>query len=256
MGIGTALRWEAQAVLAALRSCGGCVSAIGHGIWHADVGGVSLFLYRTGVGPKAARTATRRALRRHPASLVINTGCAGGLQHDLVAGDLIIADQLLSPPPEATCIAVDSSSRQMLHQIAAATAPRVRGGTLLTSRTPLLTRTVKQEHGSRWAADAVDMEGSAVAQAAAESGSRFLSIRAIIDPASSDLPLLAQWAATGHGATRRPRLSALLTPQQLRQYTQLVLDRRRAGRALQNVYTALFTALREGTIDEDLFGLR
>lgn len=256
LAIGAALRWEIGAVLAALRrSCDGDVRNESAGAWHAEVAGVAVVVYRTGVGIKAARRSTRRLLRDNPVGLILNTGCAGGLADALAPGDIIVAERLLGPPPACEAVAVAPHVQQVMGRVATDESLRIHGGTVLTSRFALLTRGQKQEHALTWTAQAVEMEGAGVATAAGEAECGFASVRTIIDPMQSDLPALAQWAAGGRRASRPP-LRSLLSPLQLYQCADLYRNRRLASAALERFHGSLYTALRSGMIDLDLLGLR
>lgn len=258
LAIGAALRWELQAVLRALRR------RCDDGTWHADpatwsarVGATQVRLYRTGVGVKAARSATRRLLRRHRISLVLNTGCAGGLSPALGPGDIIVAERLLATSPSHQVIAVAPSLQRTLERVGGDDRFRVATGTLLTSRKPLATRGEKAEAAQLCAADAVEMEGIGVAEASADFASDFASVRAVIDPAAADLPLLSLWATAGPSPLApRPPLRALLSVQQMMCCVELLRNKRRASTALEHFHDALFAALQAGTIDLDLFSLR
>jgi len=253
LAVGAALPWEVAAVVAALRSCGeSVVEDRRRMLWLGTVASCPVLVYRTGVGIQAARKATRRILREHDVGFVLNTGCAGALTAGWGSGDIVAAQAILSPPPDCERLVIRAPIHQMISELATAVGRTPRTGTILTSRLPLFTAAQKEEHGRTWEAHAVEMEGAGVARAAAESACGFASVRTILDPLRSELPWLTLPRPT---ATARQSW-AKLSPRHAVRRAVLYRHQRFARASLRDFHEALFAALRRGTIDLDLLGLR
>jgi len=253
LAVGAALSWEIAAIVAALRGCGASVVEDRRRmLWLGTVGSCPVLVYRTGVGIRAARKATRRMLREHDVGFVLNTGCAGALTAGWAAGDIVTAQAILGPPPTCERLVIHGPIHQMIGDLAPTVGRTPRTGTILTSLLPLFTAAQKEEHGRAWGAHAVEMEGAGVARAAAEAACGFASVRAILDPLRSDLP---SPRLPGPPTTARQSL-AKLSPRQAVRRVVLFRHQRFARASLRDFHEALFAALRRGTIDLDLLGLR
>lgn len=253
LAVGAALPWELAAIVSALRSCGeSVVEPRPRMLWQGTVASCPVLVYRTGVGIRAARKATRRVVRAHDVGFVLNTGCAGALTAGWAAGDIVAAQAILSPPPACERMVIRAPIHQMIGELATAVGRTPRTGTILTSLLPLFTAAQKEEHGRAWGAHAVEMEGAGVARAAAEAACGFASVRTILDPLRSELPFLPL-----HGPPTTARKSwAKLSPRQAVRRAVLFRHQRFALASLRDFHEALFAALRGGTIDLDLLGLR
>lgn len=253
IAVGAALAWEIEAVLVALQQCG-AVQPIRRRHWQATVGSVRIVVYRTGVGVSAARRATRRVLRETPAALVLNTGCAGALVSDWSPGDLIGGTIIAGPPPLCSLWPTDVRAREMICEVAATNGLRVRCAPLVTTVAPLINAAQKRACALASRADAVDMEGAGVAEAAAEQGRTFASLRAILDPLRPDLPSLALLAARRRDPWQVAR--SLASPVELLRTAALYRGKRSARASLRRFCYALFSAVQRGQIDPYLEGLR
>jgi nucleoside phosphorylase len=256
VAVGAALAWEVDAALAALCRCGeAAVLRPRRTVWLGTVGRYPILVYRTGVGLRSAQATTRRILREHEVAFVLNTGCAGALTTGWSAGDLVTAQAILSPPPACDRWAIPPPIHQMISQLATANGRTAHSGVILTSRLPLLTGAQKEECGQTWSAHAVEMEGAGVARAAADASCGFASVRAILDPMHTDLPAIAPRGSPLPAATRQQRRNQL-SPHQVLRAAVLHHNQRLARASLQHFLDELFAALRRGTIDLDLLGLR
>ncbi len=254
IAVGAALSWEIEAVLAALQQCG-TVRPIERRHWHATVGGVRFVVYQTGVGVSAARRSTRRVLRATPATLVLNTGCAGALVDDWSRGDLIGGTTIVGPPPASSLWPTDIGAREMICEVAATSGLRVRCAPLVTTMAPLINEGQKRACALASRAEAVDMESAGVAEAAAEQGRTFVSIRAILDPLRPDLPSLAL-PITGRRREPWQIARSLASPVELLRTAALYRGKRSARASLRRFCYALFSAAQRGQIDPYLEGLR
>ncbi len=255
VAVGAAMDWELRSVLAALERRGE-VRRQGRGIWCARSGPTTVLVYRTGVGIKAARRNTRDLLRQSRPSLIINTGCAGALEEGWLVGDIAVADLVLGPPPECKQWKVASPVREVICEIARSTIVHcIKAVTTLTCRSPLLTRDQKRAHGHDYAAQIVEMEGAGVAEAAADNGLPFASVRVILDPMMSDLPDVA---STDFRKQSRSRQVARLLSSPTQAYRAALLYRntKLARAALSRFCDNLFESVHAGMIDPHLLGLR
>lgn len=107
---------------------------------------------------------------------VIAAGLASGLQPELRRGDIVMADCVLDESGRS--LAIDLH----LDPAEAAKHPGLHVGRIVTLERPVTTPTKKREFGSLYAALAADRETFAVADVCRAEGTRFLAIRAILDP--------------------------------------------------------------------------
>jgi nucleoside phosphorylase len=170
-----ALRWEARAVLAALRD----VRPLPGGRrWLGRLGdGCSCLVVQTGVGPQRAAAAAAAAPR---AAAFLSTGCAGGLVPWLRTGDVVLATEV---------IRLDASCRPAARL--AVPRPRVDVGCdagPIASSATVLVSTVAKTAAAGCGAVAVDMESWAVAAEAARRGTRFAAMRVVFDAVGDTVP--------------------------------------------------------------------
>lgn len=225
-----ALQWECNAVLQAL---GGVrrVPAAGFARWRGLAGDTPVWVVKTGVGIERAGTAVGAAPAE--ARLVVSTGCAGGLQPDLSAGDLVIAAAVLDAAGAA--LPADAALCDAARRSAATAGIPARDGLLRCSPT-LLTGVADKRAAARGGAVAVEMEGAPIARWSAERGLPFLAVRAVLDGAGQSLAIPAACldpasgrirplALAAHLVTRPRTLSHLLALQRMQQAARTSLER-------------------------------
>ena len=166
----------------------------GHGdVWSGTWENRSIVLVRTGVGKKCANKVLEDVLHRVEPSLILSTGYAGGLSHDLNVGDLVIADRVLDDSAESFSgeeLSAAAPDRQWLDQVKGLNPSgrfSIHYGTLLTVSGVVADSSAKLQLGSRCGALAVDMETSVLLTGAGEKNIPFLSIRAVSDTADQSL---------------------------------------------------------------------
>ncbi|WP_037634141.1 1-hydroxy-2-methyl-2-butenyl 4-diphosphate reductase [Streptomyces erythrochromogenes] len=164
----------------ALRSAGrGSV----HGTDRAQAGAYTLL--RTGMGPRAAERALRRALDRPGAerAAVLATGFCAGLLPGMNPGDLVVAEEIRDPRGTVPCTGTAL--------LAEALARAVPGRTVHTG--PLtgsdhVVRGQERAHLRATGAVAVDMESAATLWAAVRGGDRpVAAVRVIVDAPEHEL---------------------------------------------------------------------
>jgi len=166
----------------------------GHGdVWSGTWENRSIVLVRTGVGKKYANKVLEDVLHRVEPSLILSTGYAGGLSHDLNVGDLVVADRVLDDSAESFSgeeLSAAAPDRQWLDQVKGLNPSgrfSIHYGTLLTVSGVVADSSAKLQLGSRCGALAVDMETSVLLTGAGEKNIPFLSIRAVSDTADQSL---------------------------------------------------------------------
>jgi adenosylhomocysteine nucleosidase len=187
----------------------------------------------SGMGPSAAADAAQRLLEAGSTALV-SFGVAGGLDPALEAGALVLPDEVISA--EGSRHATAAGWREL---VAAAVADRyqVHRGALLTCREPLCSPADKASAFRETGAIAVDMEGFAIAEIAANRELPFLAVRSVLDAAADTLPPTLLGAIDMRGAASTGRLLAaiLRAPREWPAVLQLALRCRAAARPLVSV---------------------
>ncbi|HJU08999.1 MAG TPA: hypothetical protein VJ727_11025 [Rhodanobacteraceae bacterium] len=155
-------------------------------------------VFVAGIGCERARSAAARAIGRGARGL-LNWGVAGGLFPQLHSGDLLLPRHVVSERGEWP---IDDR----LHMRLLGAVPGVQEiDALYCSNTPVTSLERKRELADRGFA-AVDMESAGVAMAASEAGLPFAVLKAVCDPASRAVPVLALRMLDQHGRLRVPAL--------------------------------------------------
>ena len=145
----------------------------------------------TGMGLDRATAVARRELPG--SSLVISTGCCGGLRMETPAGCLVIPGVVLleegtaARPAPAPDVAWRDAAREAARRLGLA----VDEGPLLSAPLPLLGAAAKRACAERSGASAVDMETAAIAAVAAELALPYLAVRVVLDGVDDKVSLLA-----------------------------------------------------------------
>ncbi len=227
------MSWEVDAVLRALDPQAAATPAQTFPVVEATISGHHFIVFRTGVGIKNARRATRRLLDTFRCPIVVNTGCAGAISSGMECGDVLAANAIVGQKPTPGVWQTDPTLTATLASVA-----DIRAGNFLSVRKPLLGRAEKQRAAIEHNAIAVEMEGAGVAEAASEAGARVASIRAVLDPIDAEI-------ADGDGPT--PADTSIVGIEDLQSRCDL---------AIEGYFRSLVQALTVGVIDLDLPGLR
>jgi adenosylhomocysteine nucleosidase len=248
-----ALREEVRAIqplLEGARPIPGEKGLVGGRLAEADV-----LLARSGVGTARAADVTRRLLERFRPRAILAAGFAGGLREDLRPGDVVAASSVAEDRP--TDAAGDPVTRDAPAAIlevlgrAEATRPtlppgnRLLVGRLVTVARPSKSPEEKLELRRRHRADAVDMESSAVAGAAAEAGIPWLCVRTILDEQACELPFDfgKVLGPDGEPATGKILAEAIRRPTRFVALAGLGARARRAAKSLRALVPACVLAL-------------
>ena len=149
-----------------------------------------------GVGGDAAAQAARLLVAGHRPRLLVSAGFAGGLAPTLPRGSVIRAAQVIRPEGTA--------ARPLAHAVSVEGRPL----SLVTTDRIITTPIEKEGLRAACAADAVDMETFAVAEAAAAADLPCASVRVISDDARQALP--REVAALARPQSSMRRLGAAL----------------------------------------------
>ena len=167
-----------------------------------------------GIGAEAARRATEAAIALYTPQLVYSAGFAGALEPGLKIGDIIVPRRVVSAGDGSS---VDTGT----------------GEGVLVSFNSVASPDQKTKLGNSFAAQAVDMEAAAVAQAAEARGVRFAAVKAISDENDFALPPMIKFVAPGgEFRTWKFALYALIRPWTYKSVFLLARNSSRASRAL------------------------
>lgn len=178
--------------------------------------GREVVLVRPGVGKVATATAVGATWERFGGRVFVFTGVAGGLSSDLDIGDIVIGERtiqhdagVLGPggleryqaghipffnpteefgyrPSPDLLQRVQRATSDIEFQPVLGRMPKVRLGTIVTGDQYLHDEPTRRLLRSELEADAVEMEGAAMAQAASLVGADHLVVRALSDLAGAD----------------------------------------------------------------------
>jgi adenosylhomocysteine nucleosidase len=140
---------------------------------------IRVVVVESGLGFAKARRAAHALLDAHTPPWLLSCGFAGALRPEMKIGHIVIADSIVDTHGQSLKLDVDMPADPHSGLFV---------GKTLTVDHMVRTIEEKQALAKQFDAIAVDMESLAVAQVARETNTRFLSIRAISDDLSRDLP--------------------------------------------------------------------
>lgn len=233
-----ALWWEVRPVVRALAE----VRKVRLGrlqTWQGTSALGRVVVFRAGMGPDLAAQAAESLLEEIPVSVLLNTGCCGALAAGLRRGALVVPDALrFLHLAQVAEFKTDSSWTARLREAAEG---RCDAGPQVTSTAILRLAAEKQAARERSGASAVDMEGAALARVAAEYGTPFASVRAVLDEAGADLPdLTGLTDAAGDVSPLRAAARAMVNPSKIKEFLSLRAAAREAERGLEKFFKKLF----------------
>ena len=149
----------------------------------------------SGLGSHNARRAAIELIDSGVGAL-LSWGSAGALDPRLRPGTLLLPQDVLTS--EGRRFEVTAAWRAKLHELASRQF-EIHTGALVQSLHPVTTAQQKQTLFARTGAVAVDTESAAIAEVAASRGLPFVAVRAVLDPATRDLPPSALSAVDSSG---------------------------------------------------------
>ena len=152
----------------------------------------------SGLGSHNARRAATELIDNGVGAL-LSWGSAGGLDPGLRPGTLLLPQDVLTS--EGRRFEVTATWHAKLHELMSRQF-EIHTGALVQSLHPVTTARQKQTLFARTGAVAVDTESAAIAEVAASRGLPFVAVRAILDPATRDLPPSALAAVDSSGRLR------------------------------------------------------
>lgn len=189
--VGEILPCEVAFLFGSALECGGLVDLLkdhetsrhGHGTEHAGkLDGREVVVIEAGTGAKAAARAAREAIKFYEPRWVLSAGFASALHEDLRRGQILMADEVISPAGEKLAMGLKLDAQS------AAATKGLHVGRLLTIgdviRKPADRRKLHEDHQAL----ACDMETFAIADACRELGVRLISVRIITEAANDELP--------------------------------------------------------------------
>jgi adenosylhomocysteine nucleosidase len=179
VGIVAALPIEVAPLIARLRDVRK-YSSERHSVVEGYAGKRLVALIVGGAGVKNARKATELLLGGHRPRWIISAGFAGALDPTLKRNDVVFPHEVVDA--EGLRISMERVIEDSENTL------RLRAGRLLTVNHIVRTASEKADLRQQTGADLIDMESTAPARVCAERGVRFLSIRAVSDDATKDLP--------------------------------------------------------------------
>jgi len=156
--------------------------------WIGAAGPRRLLVIRTGIGPERVRAALANVdIARTGARWLLSTGCAGALVPDLDAGAMVVATRVVDDRGAVIGRPLDAPA-QALERWARAREIVTHPGAFVSVARPLLSAAEKRAAHEQLGGIAVEMEGAALAAAAAERGVPFLAVRVILDGVGVAVP--------------------------------------------------------------------
>lgn len=141
--------------------------------------GIRVAIVESGPGCERAKRATAALLDAHSPDWIVSTGFCGALNQTLQIGQIVVANEVVN------------STRDSLKIDVGMTSDPSRGlqvGRTLTVDRMVRTTTEKRNLAEMTSAIAVDMETFAIASLCHERKTRFMSVRAVSDDMTADLP--------------------------------------------------------------------
>ena len=185
--IAAALGWEVRAVLAGLAEVRR-YDTPGSPRWIGRAGRHRFLVVQTGIGPERVRIALAgMEVASAGACWLLSTGCAGALVPDLAPGAVVVASRIIDDHGALVGRPLDAEALA-LRGWAQTRGIVVRVGSFVSVGRPLLTALDKRRAHERLGAIAVEMEGAALAAAAAARGIRLVAVLVILDAVDVAVP--------------------------------------------------------------------
>jgi adenosylhomocysteine nucleosidase len=190
---------EELSTLTSKRLKKGCIGHVDENLW----------VVCSGAGPEKARVASE-ALVKDGANCLISWGCAAALDASLRPGDLVLAISCVDADLKAFDLNNKGWVSYVKSSLGNSLSVRIYTGRLAESKNIVSSGREKVQIASATSAIALDMESAAIARVAQTNGLPFISIRAIADPLSMDLPVAVSYSLNEHGDVVLARLLTYL----------------------------------------------
>ena len=215
-------------------------------IFHPDSGREILYAC-CGTGTENAYTASVRLIEMG-ATVLAGVGISGGLDPDLAAGDVLVADSVVYRKRGEEMekwitdpgISMGVFRSIMPHRM-------VKQGTIITLDRPAVQKEEKMNLFRQTGASAADLESAGIARAAAEKGIPFIALRSVCDSACRDLPPYILSCLKGNGNIRfLPLIRGMIShPALVKNLFDLSLD---FAHSIASLRRGWFCCLRPGVL--------
>ena len=164
--------------------------------YHGELFGKEVVVAKCGIGKVNAALCTQNMIYAYEPELVINTGCAAGVGDGILVGDIVLASSCVQhdidygPLPDARgyvdgidkiFIDSDEESTKIISDIAQRQGNHTRIGVIATGDQFLCDKDKKEDIKTHFNAQAVEMEGGAIAHACYANNVPFVILRSISD---------------------------------------------------------------------------
>jgi adenosylhomocysteine nucleosidase len=201
-----------------------------YGVWRSNFG----TYIASGIGRQPGLLATRALVAGERPDILISAGFAGALTRNLTVGETITPGTV-----------IDGQTDERF------STP---GGTgVLVSAAAIVDEAAKTQLGARYAADAVDMEGAAVARVAQENGIPFCAVKSISDELGFAMPPFNAYVTPdGKLALERFAAHVAVRPSYWPSLVQLARNAKKASLELSAALEHLLGTLSEKNSKPDL----
>ncbi len=210
--------------------------------------GHDVILVESGMGFGNAAAAAATLLRAEKFDLLISTGFCGGVAPELQAGDLVVAEKILTVSGRGSeeLPAHFAPVGQSFVAAQAAEGKRIFRGTFASTATITSKSALAGILSGRYPCPVVEMESGAIVAIAAENSVPLLAIRAVSDCAAEELAFSLDEFCDADLRRIRPAkvlLTILRKPYIIPQLLRLSRSSRRAAESITSALYALFPTL-------------
>ena len=210
--------------------------------------GHEFLLVESGMGFDNAARAAAAVIREARPDLLVSAGFCGGIAPELEAGDVVVAQHIISA--DAGCceeipVLLSTIGRTFVAR-QAVEGTRTVGGTFVSTQAITSKTYLAGMVSDRYPNPVVEMESGAIAIAAAENNIPLLAIRAVSDSAAEELGFsLDEFCDQDMRRIRSHRvlLTVLRKPRIIPQLVRLTFSSRRAAESLTSALSRLFSTL-------------
>jgi adenosylhomocysteine nucleosidase len=206
--------------------------------------GREIHLVQSGMGRKRAAAAAMALIAAQRPGLLISAGLGGGVRDGLAMGDVVLASRVISLSEDTIADTTAIDTVRLLQDLQGSLPGRdflLLDGCVITGRGILRKKEVRRLLPEGLRNPVLDMETSAVAEAALREGIPFLALRAISDAADEEILFsIEEITDRDLNISIRRVLSALLrNPRILPQMLRLARNAKTAGDNLARVLERL-----------------